>query len=159
AINLGMSIGPAAGGFLAMVSFPALFFADGATSILAGMVILISRRRGRPSLAPFPDPSTMDGPPAAPGPAPARRTPLADPSLAWFLAALVPVLMVFFQHQAGMALHLVHRLGMSEAAFGLLFTLNTVLIILIEVPLNNATTHWPMRRSLSLGAALIGAGF
>src|SRR5207247_2478956 len=39
AVNLGMSVGPAVGGFLAMVSFPALFLVDGATSILAGVVL------------------------------------------------------------------------------------------------------------------------
>jgi predicted MFS family arabinose efflux permease len=34
-INLGMSIGPAVGGFLAMVSFPLLFVVDGVTSLVA----------------------------------------------------------------------------------------------------------------------------
>ena len=35
AINLGMSIGPAAGGFIAAASFTALFVIDGATSVIA----------------------------------------------------------------------------------------------------------------------------
>src|SRR5277367_2339800 len=43
AINLGMSVGPAIGGVLALISFRWLFFVDGATSILAGVVIAIAR--------------------------------------------------------------------------------------------------------------------
>ena len=41
AINLGMSIGPVVGGFLAMHSFKLLFYVDGATSLLAGALIAI----------------------------------------------------------------------------------------------------------------------
>ena len=40
AINLGMSVGPVVGGFLAEVSFKAIFFVDGATSIAAGLILV-----------------------------------------------------------------------------------------------------------------------
>lgn len=33
------------------------------------------------------------------------------------------------------------------------------MVILIEVPLNTATAHWGHRKSLSLGAFLVGAGY
>ena len=36
---------PAAGGFLASVSFPALFFVDGATSLAAGIVLVLATQR------------------------------------------------------------------------------------------------------------------
>src|SRR5258707_10143627 len=42
AINLGMSIGPALGGFLATVSFRAMFSVDAATTLLAGAVLLLT---------------------------------------------------------------------------------------------------------------------
>jgi MFS family permease len=41
----------------------------------------------------------------------------------------------------------------------MLFTVNTGLIILLEVPLNVAMAHWPHRRALVLGAALNALGF
>src|SRR5437588_2466153 len=49
AINIGMSVGPAVGGFLAAASFPMLFFVDGMTSLAAGVVLtlLVSGRGGR----------------------------------------------------------------------------------------------------------------
>src|SRR2546423_6981316 len=41
AINLGMSIGPVIGGFLAMRSFRLLFYTDGTTAILAGLLLVL----------------------------------------------------------------------------------------------------------------------
>jgi len=150
AINLGMSLGPAVGGFLAMRSFTALFLVDGLTSIAAGVVLLAARRRRM---------ATGQHVSAPVGTAGSILSSLGDMRLLYFLAAFLPVLMVFFQSQGAMPLHLVHHLGMSEAVYGLMFSLNTVMIILIEVPLTAATSHWPHRLSLPLGAVLTGAGF
>ena len=46
AVNLGMSIGPALGGFLAVVSFRSLFWVDGATSLAAGVLLWMTPFRG-----------------------------------------------------------------------------------------------------------------
>jgi MFS family permease len=54
---------------------------------------------------------------------------------------------------------MVQELKLSEAAFGLSFTFNTILVILFEVPLNFYTSHWTFRRALSIGCFLIGLGF
>jgi len=161
AVNLGMSVGPAAGGFLASVSFPALFVVDGATSLVAGVVLLLSAARLRFG-GPVPT-GTRPGPDhpgsLAAGSAPGRPTAWTDRHLLYFLVALLPILVVFFQHEASMPLFLVGDLHMKESWYGLLFTLNTVLIILLEVPLNLKTAHWPHRRTLATGAFLVGAGF
>lgn len=161
AINLGMSIGPAAGGFLASVSFPALFFVDGANAIAAGIVLFLSAARLQSGdEAPAGARGGSDRPrDQAPGPPIRPRSAWADPHLLYFLAALLPVLVVFFQHGAAMPLFLVGDLHMNESSYGLLFTLNTVLIILLEVPLNLSMAHWSHRRALALGAFLVGAGF
>src|SRR3954464_7147870 len=45
AINLGMSIGPALGGFLAAVSFKAMFLVDALTTLTAGLVLTLSSWR------------------------------------------------------------------------------------------------------------------
>jgi predicted MFS family arabinose efflux permease len=41
----------------------------------------------------------------------------------------------------------------------MLFTINTLLIVALEVPLNTATAHWPNTRSLILGSLLFAVGF
>ncbi len=155
AINLGMAIGPAIGGILATISFRYLFLADGATSLAAGLLLALAGLPRRPV-----------SPHRAPADALTTRTRLrlstaahADPRFLFFLASVLPVCVVFFQHISSMPLFIVRDLGFSPRTFGLLFSLNCLLIVLLEVPLNAITAHWPHRRTLAIGALLSGAGF
>jgi predicted MFS family arabinose efflux permease len=152
AINLGMSVGPALGGYLATFSFRSIFLVNGSTSILAATLLLLALRRspihrGRAELEP-------DGP----VPLPSKRA-WTDRRLLLFIAAVFPVGLVFFQHVSAMALYLVRDLHLSAFHYGLFFTINTLLIVALEVPINSATAHWPHRRTLAIGAFLTGAGF
>jgi MFS family permease len=155
AINLGMSVGPAVGGMLATVSFVWLFAVDGATSLAAGVILLASsfpRRRESEDVRILAEAAA----PLAHRP----RNAFRDRRLLFFLAAGVfPVAVVFFQHISSMPLFLVRDLGLSAAVYGALFSVNTLLIVFVEVPLNASTAHWPHRRTLALGALLCGAGF
>lgn len=152
AINLGMSVGPAAGGFLAMTSFSALFVVDGVTSIIAGVVLIVSPWKVYHHAAQIY--STEK-------PAVEKRTKsaLTDRRFLYFLLAFIPVEMAFFQPQAAMPLFVVNGLGLTEAMFGILLTINTVLIIFLEVPLNTAMAHWNDRVALPVGAILTSIGF
>ncbi len=145
AVNLGMSVGPALGGFLAESSFRALFWVDAATSLVAGLVL---------SVIPFRAPRHFHDPTAVqPG------TALRDGKLLYVLAALLPVLMVFFQHVSTMPLYLVDTLGFRPSVYGSLFAVNTLVIVLTEVRLNTLTGHWPFGRTLAIGALLATLGF
>jgi MFS family permease len=84
---------------------------------------------------------------------------LKDRRFIFFLIAMLPIELVFFQSLAAMPLFLVRDLHFTEAGFGALLAINTVIIILVEVPLNSAMADWPHRSSLALGALLVGAGF
>lgn len=154
AINLGMSVGPVVGGFLAEVSFKAIFFVDGATSIAAGLILVASRWRfvhAHATQAPATD-ATAETPVK-------RLGPLKDYHFLYFLLALIPVEMVFFQSDAAMPLFLVRDLGLTPSVYGTLFAVNTVIIVLLEVPLNAAMANWPHRPALALGSFLFGVGF
>jgi MFS family permease len=156
AINLGMAIGPAVGGILATISFRYLFVADGATSLAAAAVLILAAMPQRTAATR----SALGG--AAPTTATRLRLSTAahaDLRFLFFLASVLPVCVVFFQHISSMPLFIVQDLGLSPRTFGLLFSLNCLLIVLLEVPLNAATSHWPHRRTLALGALLSGAGF
>jgi len=146
AINLGMSLGPALGGLLARHSFHALFWTDGASSLGAALVLLLAVRS---------DPSrhTTEHPPRHP------FTALADRRLLFFLLALIPVMVVFLQHEGALPVFLVEDLHLTPTFYGSLFTLNTVLILLLEVRINLATAHWPSRVTLMVGALLTAGGF
>jgi MFS family permease len=66
---------------------------------------------------------------------------------------------VFFQPLAAMPLFVVRDLQISEAAFGMLLAINTVMIIFMEVPLNTAMSNWSHRHTIALGALLVAVGF
>jgi predicted MFS family arabinose efflux permease len=66
---------------------------------------------------------------------------------------------VFFQHESALPLYLVQYLHMSPAFYGTLFTINTLLIVALEVPLNSATSRWPNTWSLVIGSLLFAVGF
>jgi len=147
AANAGMSIGPAAGGLLAAHAFRTLFWVDGATSLLAGLVLAIAPLHIQAG--------KHDGATAQAHAA----SPLRDPRLLYFLVALLPILLVFFQHNATLPLHLVRTLSFPASAVGFLLTLNTVMILLVEVPLSTATAKWRPSRVLPLGAAFAALGY
>jgi len=144
ALNLGMSVGPAAGGFLATLSYFWVFAVDSATSLIAGVFLLRSMR---------------SQPPHQPHPDRGRNLAVRDPRVWRYLSAVFPIMLVFFQHMSAMPLFLVRNLHLEPSTYGLLFTLNTVIILLLEVPLTVHTSHWPLNRMLAIGSFLVGAGF
>ncbi len=167
AINLGMSIGPVIGGFLALYSFKFLFYVDGATTLLAGLLISVlpwritmqRDRLGRESRLLTELPTESPGSEQRVEPALRHPSVLNNRRFIYFLVAMFPLELVFFQQMAAMPLFLVRDLHMTEAGYGMLFAVNTLIIILLEVPLNMAMANWPHRLSLALGAFLVGTGF
>jgi predicted MFS family arabinose efflux permease len=109
AVNLGMSLGPAIAGFVAQVSFTAIFVLDALTSLLAGALLLLATRPGPHDARPAGD--------AAAAGAPDRRRAWSDPTFLYFLAAILPVQIVFFQHEAAMPLFLVRDLGLARGGW------------------------------------------
>ncbi|MEW5853251.1 MAG: MFS transporter [Myxococcota bacterium] len=148
AVNLGMSLGPALGGFLATVSFTWLFVGNGISSLLAGVIVFAFLRGPRVERKVTTEKATSPTGGA-----------WKDLRFLAFLLSMVPVAVVFFQHEAALPVYLVRHLGMSEAIYGSMFTVNTVLIVLLEVGVNAAMSGWSHRRSLALGCVLCGLGF
>lgn len=151
AVNLGMSIGPALGGLLTRLSFTAIFVFDGATSVVGGIVLAAYSNALR---------KHVDLPRAhahASSVVPAVRI---DPRrLAVALMALLPAEMIFFQQQSVFPLYVTGPLKMSAFVYGLAFTLNTVLIILLEVPISTLLSRFPNGSVAAVGSLLIGLGF
>ncbi len=152
AINLGMSLGPAFGGFLLMYSYPLIFWVDGATSFIAAILITVAFRH-RPIV-------TLHAPNAGTEAQSGEREAIwKDRRLLYFLLTILPVFITFFQHSSTLPLVFFEVLHQPASAFGFLFTFNTLLIVLVEIPLNLAMARWPHRSILSVGALLVGLGF
>jgi predicted MFS family arabinose efflux permease len=162
AVNLGMSIGPAVGGFLAVVSFPLLFVVDGLTSLGAAVVLttlLWSRRRSLAGLHHVAAERAHDDARRATPRDRAAGGVLSDRAAMAFFVGTFLTALVFMQHQGAMPLYLVRDLHYRESFFGMLFMLNTLLIVAVEVPLNLAMSHWSHRHATMLGVLLFAIGF
>jgi len=144
ASNLGLAIGPAAGGFIAHWSYTSLFWIDGTTTLLGALVLAwgvqpVQEERAKSQVR--------------------SHSAWRDRRLLGLLLLLTPAIMVFTQIHGTLPLWVSRDLGHGPGFFGLVFTLNTALILLLEVELNLRTAAWTHGRQLALGALLIGAGF
>jgi MFS family permease len=148
AVNLGMSIGPLVGGFLVSRSFSTLFWVDGLTSLAAAALIISFVR----------EPVREDVPRKAEEKVPARAV-FADIRFRWIFVLVLCIGLVFMQLFATMPLYLVDHLGLKPSTFGLIMTVNTLLIVVFEVPFNSATASWSHALTMALGSALMAVGF
>ncbi len=150
AINAGMSIGPVVGGFLTLIDYHYLFYANAVASIAAG--IYLSTTKWSSLSEEKIEEVSIETPRL-------KFAVLSDRSFLFFLFAIIPANLVFFQHLGALPLYIVDDLGYTTAAFGLFGAINTVMIIFLEVPLNNWMNDTPYKKSLMIGALLAGVGF
>lgn len=94
AVNLGMSIGPAVAGYLAMHSYPAIFIANGISNLLAGIILFFGFRQTQYWLIQKSASKTQK--PSGFG----FKWIFRDKLLYWFLIGLIPISMVFYQHSS-----------------------------------------------------------
>ncbi len=146
AINLGFAVGPATAGFLADRSFFYVFAGDAVTSFLYGIVALIALPHGVRS-------SGNDEKPAE-----GLRVALNDRPFVFFLMATLCMTWVEFQLHSTFPLH-ISRLGYSPATYGMLLSINGVMIVLFELIITAWTQRLPPQPLIALGYALTGIGF
>ncbi|RMG56590.1 MAG: MFS transporter [Bacteroidetes bacterium] len=151
AINLGFSVGPALGGFLAgHYGYQWLFVIDGLTCIGAGFFFWRA-------LPPRPAADGIEKPVPAPG---ARRAVYRDGVFGFFLLIQLLTTLVFMQVFSTVPVYFKGEMGLSESGLGLLMAVNGILIVLIEMPLIMILERYLGTAALvGLGAALIGLGY
>ncbi len=132
AINLGMSIGPALGGFLAEINFSLLFYADAVSCVVAGLVsAMMFYDVQRPATSKTGSPGTA--PP---------RLPWRDAHFICFSMLHFALAVVFFQFLSTYVLYLRDEFGFSSRVIGLLMAVNTVTIVFIEMVLVRSVEGW-----------------
>lgn len=146
AINLGMSLGPTIGGFLAMVSYDWLFWADGATCIVAAAVLAVAFQGGE---------KTGDGPAPA---AAAGRSPWKDGPFLAMMGLFFLLALITFQVISTFPLTLRDLYGFHEGKIGLVMAINTLIIVAFEMVLVHRVGHLDPVRLLGVGGFLFGAG-
>jgi predicted MFS family arabinose efflux permease len=146
--NLGVTIGPLVGGFLARHDYRLLFWVDGTTCLLAAAAAWWFFPTNRPAPLVHASPETT------------------TPSARWwddrvFLALLSATFvfgLVFSQIFSTYSLYLKQVAGLIESRIGPLFAVNTGLIVLLQMQLTHGTERFSRTRLAALGALLLGAG-
>lgn len=151
AINLGMSIGPVVGGFLASSYFKAIFVVDGITTLIAALFLLwkLYPYIASPNLVQTVN-SAIWGP---------LKTAVLDPKMIYVMLAFVCIMAVFFQQNSTLPVFMVQDLHVPISTFGLICSINTILIVFFELPLNIFIANCSHKMTLCIGAIFIATGF
>lgn len=148
AINMGMSLGPAVGGFLASRDYSWLFRVDGLTCIAAATFLWFALRgvaESRPA-------------PLVAG-APADRSPWRDAPFLTAMGLLFLLACVTFQMASTYTLTLRDLYGFNEAKIGLVMSINTIVIVLFEMVLIHRLGKTDPLRVMAVGSFLFCLGF
>lgn len=146
AINAGWASGLAPGGFLADHSFGLLFAADAATSAGFALVAAFGLPHGVRTRA---EHERTGG---------AIRSIISDRGYLLFLMAVLLGAALYMQDPSTFALQ-VRSLGYSNLAYGLLLSLNGIVILFAELAVTSITQRYDRLRMVALGSVLIGAAF
>lgn len=154
AVNLGFSVGPVVGGLLAKLDYHWLFFADALTTGIGGVVLLMHfgfRKYSKNKVAAAKQLLAEENQTVG--------SPLKDLQFVAFILMLLPVGLVFFQFHATYPKFLEEHYHLDELMIGLLFSVNTFVIVAIEMLLLNWVRRFSLLRVVGWGGFLACVGF
>lgn len=123
AINLGWSLGPLIGGFVAFYNFKWLFWIDGLTNLMAAaMVFLFLKPKVKPK--PKAKTSTQLFP---------ADSPYRDKPFLWFILFNTTFAMCFFPLFTVMGLYYKEVIGLNTKEIGVLLGLNGLIVVIFEM--------------------------
>lgn len=150
AINVGMAAGPVIGGVLSGHSYTWIFVGDAASSIAYGVIalVLLPETKPRPAAAPAATANLADG----------YRTVFRDYPFVLFLLGMTAATYVYIQSTATLPLQ-ARDSGLPNSFYGLLLTINAVIVVGCELPLTHVLERRPARAVIALGLLPLGVGF
>ena len=152
AVNVGMTLGPAVGGFLALHNYHWLFWIDGLTCLAAAGVLAVYFRPARPVI-----PAHEEGGAAAA--AGTGRSPWRDPFLLALLALMFTLAVVIFQIMSTYPLTLRNLYGFTEDRIGIILAINTFFVVLFEMVIVHSVRNLDQLRLGGWGSLLFCLGF
>lgn len=146
AINLGFSIGPAIGGFLAANNYKLIFWADGLTCIGAAIIVIFFlKNKHHTPLKNIDEKETT-----------IAISPYADKAYLFFLPIAMLYAISFFQFFSTMPLYYKEVEHLDEMQIGWIMAFNGVLVAGIEmIMIYKIEKRWTMYNFIALGASLL----
>lgn len=151
-MNLGMSIGPAVGGFLVTWSYSLLFVIEASMALLAaGLLWGFSPSRVRPA--------SSKQPALAPGQGALPKSPWRDGVFLVIVGLTTLLVTTLCQLFGAYPLTLTEVHHFPAYAIGLVFTVNTLVIVVCQMPILHAVARFDTLRVIGVGAFFLCAGF
>jgi predicted MFS family arabinose efflux permease len=149
ALSLGLAMGAAVGGWLAMRDYALLFRVEGATCLAAAALLgLLFRSR-----------AAKVRPASEPAPSGVEVNPLRDGAFLAFLGLIFLTMLIILQAWSTYPVYLTQVYGLTKSHYGLLMTLNGLLMLLFEMVIAHSTARFQPFRIMGVGAILLGLGF
>lgn len=156
AVNLGFSIGPAAGGFIAAyLGYKWLFFLDGLTCGLAALVLIVFLPKKATDAKQKEVLNVVDEKPDE-----KNLSAYKDYQFLGFVFFVALYATIFFQLFTSVPVYFNKILHYSEEKIGLFLALNGILIVLLELPIvAKLETYKKFMKIISFGALLLPISF
>ncbi len=150
AINLGFAAGPALGGLIIMnIGYKGLFWADGATCILAILIFALLVKERKEVAKSKEEKRLLES---------NRESVFKDKPFWIFLTTCLITGILFFQLFTTMPLYYKEQFDLSELQTGLLLTLNGIIIFFLEMPIVSYVERNKLNKVkvVSVGCLLMG---
>ncbi|WP_284578134.1 MFS transporter [Streptomyces sp. 2P-4] len=156
AINLGFAVSAVAAGFVAEYSYLAGFLGEAALTLVCAVLVYVKLPESRPAA----EAGAGDGAAGAEaaGPGVSLGTVLRDGRFMGVVGLSFLVSMVFMQGSVGLPVAM-GAAGFTPGEYGLVISVNGLMIVLLQIPVTRFIEHRDPRRLLVLSALLAGWGF
>ncbi len=146
AVNFGVAVGPAIGGFLAAYNYTYIFWLEGLTSILAGVLLFFFFHEEKQGMSTTNIISANEA------------SPWQDKLFLRVFALMLLTGIIFNQLFNTWPMYLRKTGGLTEDHFGLLLTLNALIIVIFEMAIVHHIRRYKIMRMISLGIGLLCLG-
>jgi MFS family permease len=152
--NIGIALGPAVGGFIATRSYLVLFLCAALGSLVYGILAVILVRETLPNLEPesksMPPSQSTDG---------GYTAIFMDRIFITFCILYLVSILIYAQMNTTLPVYLKQSFGVKESEYGLLMSLNAVMVVFFQFPLSSWINRYEKGNMMAVGVLLFAIGF
>jgi MFS family permease len=153
AFNVSAAVGPAIGGFLATRSYLMLFIADAVISGLTSIIVWRALQETLPESGPETGRQSLTSTFRGYGQV------LRDSLFMMFIGGCILMDLVYMNMNTTLGVYLRDSQGIPESGYGLILTLNAVMVVFLQFPITRRIKGFPPMVMMAFGTALYAVGF